>query len=313
MKASTVLRTKLRSGQLVVSIGVYDPLSAVIGERAGFDAVAYQSAQASGADALPDVGIRTPYETVEMVRKISRSVNLPIIVDSEQGFGEDPEVCAFWTRELIKAGAAAQHIDDLRAGRCIWLENGAKYGDADEVAERIHAMARARDELDKDYVIIARTCCYHANTGGNTPEGFKESIRRFLLWKQAGADVFTANGWQLEPEIARKVKAQIQAPLFTQGGNGRLNREEGYLEYCRRSWDELHEYGYDIINNPMDLIGVGVRAMMQAAQKAIGRRTWSAIGPECLDGETWLELVGHTAMRHGTPLGASQPSGKLVK
>lgn len=303
MKASSTLRSRLQAGKLTVSIGVYDPLSAVIAERAGFDAVAYQSAQASGADALPDVGIRTAYETVEMVRRIARSVNLPIIVDSEQGFGDDPEVCAFWTRELIRAGAAGQHIDDLRAGRCIWLESGAKYGDAEDVSERIRAISRMRDEMDKDYVIIARTCCYHANTGGNNPEGFKESIRRFRLWKEAGADVFTANGWQLEPEIARSVKAQVQSPLFTQGGNGRVNREEGYLEYCRRSWDQLHEYGYDIINDPMDLIGVGVKAMLEAARKAQGKRTWSAIAPECLDGDTWLDLVGHTAMRHASAAG----------
>ena len=69
-------------------MGAHDVLSAKVAEAAGYDAIGVQSLQMSFINGQPDVGVFTPHEMLETVRKIRRSTSLPIMVDFEQGFGD---------------------------------------------------------------------------------------------------------------------------------------------------------------------------------------------------------------------------------
>lgn len=92
-------------------MGVHDVLSAKIAEKAGFDAVGVQSLQMGFVNGQPDTGVITPSDLLDTVRKIRRSISLPIMVDFEQGFG-DVYAAVHWLHEFERAGAAALHIDD---------------------------------------------------------------------------------------------------------------------------------------------------------------------------------------------------------
>src|SRR2546423_932924 len=110
MQATPYFKRLLKRNKPIWVMGVHDVLSAKIAEKAGFDAVGVQSLQMAFVNGQPDTGVITPTELLEIVRKIRRSISLPIMVDFEQGFG-DPYAAVFWMREFERVGAGAVHID----------------------------------------------------------------------------------------------------------------------------------------------------------------------------------------------------------
>lgn len=105
------LRGLLGRGRPVWIMGAHDVLSAKIIAAAGFDAIGVQSLQMAFVNGVPDIGVVGPEELVRVCRRIRHAVDLPIVVDFEQGFGE-PYVCVYWMKELQAAGVSAIHIDD---------------------------------------------------------------------------------------------------------------------------------------------------------------------------------------------------------
>src|SRR6478735_1385173 len=93
------LRKLLGRGRPVWIMGAHDVLSAKIVARAGFDAIGVQSLQLSFVNGVPDIGVLGPEEVARVCRGIRRAVDLPIVVDFEQGFGE-PYVAVYWMKEL---------------------------------------------------------------------------------------------------------------------------------------------------------------------------------------------------------------------
>src|SRR5262249_48389014 len=68
--------------------GVFTPLVARLAERLGFQAVYLSGAALSASLALPDIGLVTLTEVVEMARNLTRATNLPVLCDADTGFGE---------------------------------------------------------------------------------------------------------------------------------------------------------------------------------------------------------------------------------
>ncbi|KIT92107.1 2,3-dimethylmalate lyase, partial [Staphylococcus aureus] len=97
----------------VVSPGIYDALTAVLAQRAGFSTV-YVSGFAFEATQLgaPDMGIATMSELAEHVRRIvSAAPDLNVIVDVDTGFG-GPNSLHRTVQEFARVGAAAIQIED---------------------------------------------------------------------------------------------------------------------------------------------------------------------------------------------------------
>ena len=99
-----------RKGDCLVAPGVYDPFSARIVEKLGFEAL-YLGGNALGLC----LGVGQPFvtltETVTAIQEIRRVSGLPVIVDADAGFGDAAHACLSM-RSLKAAGAAAIHIDD---------------------------------------------------------------------------------------------------------------------------------------------------------------------------------------------------------
>ena len=111
MTTAKTLHDKIRSGKMVVAPGAYDCITARVIEQAGFPAVYMTGAGTSAAHGLPDYGLLTMSEMVDNARRITGTIELPLISDSDTGYGN--ELNAFRTvQEFERAGVAAIHIED---------------------------------------------------------------------------------------------------------------------------------------------------------------------------------------------------------
>src|SRR5213082_683344 len=148
-------------------------------ERAGFDAVYVSGAGMANATAgVPDIGLLTLTEVVQLAGYIANAVNIPAIVDADTGFGGAENV-ARTIRELEAAGLAGCHIEDQEfPKRCGHLA-GKSIVDLAEMVGRSKAAVAARK--DPDFFIIART-------DSRAVEGFDRAVERAGEYLAAGAD-----------------------------------------------------------------------------------------------------------------------------
>src|SRR5580692_8281785 len=88
MKTTAQLRTMMRSGKTVVAIGAYDAFSALMVERAGFDAV-YVGSYSTEAAFLgrPDLMSMSKTGRLGILRNVVKAVRIPVIADAEEGYG----------------------------------------------------------------------------------------------------------------------------------------------------------------------------------------------------------------------------------
>src|SRR3974390_123360 len=102
---------RLFDGHPQVGAGVYDGLSALLAAKWRFDFVWVSSLCCSAAAGLPDAGIIGPDEVLNVIRCVHRSVDLPIVVDIDSGYG-DPVKVFHIVEAMARAGAAALCIED---------------------------------------------------------------------------------------------------------------------------------------------------------------------------------------------------------
>ena len=116
------LRGRLAEGGLLQFPGAFNPLSAKLIARSGFDGVYVSGAVLSADLGLPDIGLTTLTEVAARTRQIARVTELPVLADADTGFGEPINV-ARTVQELEDAGLAALHIEDqINPKRCGHLD-----------------------------------------------------------------------------------------------------------------------------------------------------------------------------------------------
>lgn len=178
-------RTALSQENPLQIVGTINAYSALLAKRAGFQAIYLSGAGVANASfGLPDLGITTQTEILEDVRRIMGAVDLPLLVDIDTGFGSAFNI-ARTIREMIKAHAAAVHIEDqVQAKRC-GHRPGKAIVDTTEMTDRIKAAVDAR--TDPSFVIMARTDALAI-------EGLERSIERVQHYVEAGADMIFFEG-----------------------------------------------------------------------------------------------------------------------
>jgi methylisocitrate lyase len=163
--------------------GTINAYCALLAERAGFKAVYLSGAGVANASyGLPDLGLTSLGDVLEDVRRITAATALPLLVDADTGFGGAFNI-ARTTREMIRAGAAAMHIEDQeQAKRCGHRPNKATVAAA-EMCDRLKAAVDARS--DAGFVIMARTDAF-------AREGLSAAVDRAAAYAAAGADMVFA-------------------------------------------------------------------------------------------------------------------------
>ena len=185
--------------------GAINANHALLAQRAGFRAIYLSGGGvAAGSLGLPDLGISNLDDVLVDVRRITDVCALPLLVDVDTGFGASAFNVARTTRSLIKAGAAAMHIEDqVGAKRCGHRPN-KEIVSREEMVDRIKAAVDAR--TDPAFFIMARTDALAV-------EGLESAIERAVACAEAGADgIFPEAITELE--MYRSFAAAVKVPVL---------------------------------------------------------------------------------------------------
>lgn len=161
-------------------IGAINANHALLARRAGYRAIYLSGGGvAAGSLGMPDLGINTLDDVLIDVRRITDVCDLPLLVDIDTGFGPSAFNIARTVKSLIKAGAAACHIEDQVGAKRCGHRPGKEIVSAGEMADRVKAAADAK--TDADFFLIARTDAIQV-------EGVDAAIERAIACVEAGAD-----------------------------------------------------------------------------------------------------------------------------
>ncbi len=168
----------LRAGQTQVAPGCFDAMSAMMAVRAGAKAVMTSGFAVSATHlGFPDVELYTMTENLNVVRNIANAVDVPVVADTDTGYGNAMNVMRT-VREFEQAGVCAMIFEDQTAPkRCPAAAKQIEIIPAMEHAGKIRAAVQAR--RDPDTLIIART----------DATSQKEAIERARIYAEAGADL----------------------------------------------------------------------------------------------------------------------------
>jgi len=244
------LRVRLSRRPILIAPGVYDPLTALIAEQAGFESL-YVSGAAIAYTRLgrPDIGLVSMNEVVETVALIRDRVGAHLVVDADTGYGNAINV-GRTVRLMERAGANAIQIEDQDfPKRCGHLDDKTLVS-AQEMVGKIKAAADARDSIDT--LIIARTDAVAV-------EGFDRAIARAALYREAGADMLFIEAPRQRDELGRIGALMGKSlPLMA-------NMVEGGKTPMMAA-SELETLGFSFVIFP----GGIVRALAKAAEQFYG-------------------------------------------
>src|SRR6478609_9347759 len=174
--AGSRFRALLERPGILQMPGTHNGLAALQAKAAGFEALYLSGAAMTASMGIPDLGVITVDEVCFFIRQVVRAGGLPLLVDGDTGYGEALNVMHM-VRAFEEAGAGAVHIEDqLLPKKCGHL-NDKKLADADDMAAKVQAAARAR----RDLVIVART-------DAAASEGIDGAVARAKRYLEAGAD-----------------------------------------------------------------------------------------------------------------------------
>ena len=154
------------------------------------------------------------------VRRITDVCDLPLLVDIDTGFGPSAFNIERTIKSLIKAGAAACHIEDQVGAKRCGHRPGKEIVTQDEMADRVKAAADAK--TDANFFIIARTDAIQA-------EGVDAAIERAIACVEAGADgIFAEAAYDLPTyqKFVDAVKVPVLANITEFGATPLFTREE---------------------------------------------------------------------------------------
>jgi len=205
MKKTTVLRKAIMERRAVVVPGCHDALSAKVIERSGFEAIQVSGFGVAGSLlGKPDVGLVQMKDVLEITRNITQAVSLPVMADVDTGGGNAINAASI-TEWLIEMGLAGMNIEDqVFPKRCGHMA-GKEVIPADEMAGKVRACAKVRNQLDADFIINARTDAYAV-------AGLEEAIRRCNIYLESGADLAFIDGIGGRRDIEKAVRS-IRGPI----------------------------------------------------------------------------------------------------
>lgn len=226
--------------QIVGTINAYAALQA---QQTGFKAIYLSGAGVANASyGMPDLAVTTLHDVLEDTRRITAITDLPLLVDVDTGWGSAFNISRT-TTEMIRAGAAALHIEDqVQTKRCGHRPNKAVVSSA-EMTDRIKAAVDGR--IDDDFVIMARTDAVAC-------EGIESAIERCHAYIAAGADMIFAEALYALDDY-RAFSSTIKVPVLAN------ITEFGKTPYF--TTQELADAGVKMVLYPLSAF----RAMSQAA------------------------------------------------
>ena len=267
------LRELIKTSASFAAVGCYDALTARMIEQANF-AVGYISGASVSMALLgkPDLGLASYGEIFGQVQRIAQAIDIPIIVDSDTGYGNFLNAQRAF-REYEQIGIAGIQIEDqIFPKRCGHL-SGTQVVEAAEMIEKIQAVLEVRQ--NPDTVFIART-------DARQSLGLTEAINRANFYAEAGADIIFVEGMHGVEEceiVAREVNATL---LVNTGGRG-LTPKLSLLEF--------EKIGFKIVLHPGVMQRAATFAMREMLQDLHENRNLTHTKNGQMDFDEWFELV----------------------
>lgn len=254
--------------------GVYDTLSARIAQRVGFP-MGFISGYSVSATAIgePDLGLLTQTEMLDAARRVCGSVNIPIIVDADTGYGNPLNVHRT-VNQLIAAGAKGCFLEDQIWPKKCGHMRGKRVIEREEYIDKIRAAVDAK--AGRDFFIVART-------DAEAVRGLDEAIARVEAAREAGADAsFVEAPGSVEQlaEIGRRAPGPIVANMIEGGKTPLLPKEQ------------LAEMGFQLILYPLAGLYAAARAMEIMFQKLAADGTTMGEEPRLMDFSSFNDLIG---------------------
>jgi methylisocitrate lyase len=186
-------------------VGTINAYHARLATASGFRAIYLSGGGvAAGSLGLPDLGISNLDDVLVDVRRITDVCDTPLLVDVDTGFGSSAFNIARTTKSLIKAGAAAMHIEDQVGAKRCGHRPGKEIVSKDEMADRVKAAVDAK--TDADFVVMARTDALAV-------EGLDAAIERAVACVEAGADMIFPEA-MTELAMYRQFAAAVKVPVL---------------------------------------------------------------------------------------------------
>ena len=281
MKNTQKLKQLASKRDALIVPGAANGLFARVVADLGYEAVYVTGAGVANMQyGLPDIGLTTLTEVAQAVTAIADTVDLPLIVDADTGFGNSLNVIRT-VRTLERAGASAIQLEDqVFPKRCGHFEGKAVVA-ASEMVQKIKAAVDAR--VDGDLLIIARTDAY-------ATEGLDAAIERAKTYIEAGADVTFVEAPTDVTQLAR-ISGELSVPQVANMVFGGRTPEPGQkalaemgfglVLYANASLQAALKAARDVLHSLREegsLSAVGDRlAGFELRQQAVGKGVWDEL------------------------------------
>lgn len=228
---------------------IWDPLSALAAQQAGFAAVATSSA-AFGQGLGIRASERVPFDLVEShIRRIAAAVSIPVSIDMEDGYPEVPGGVAVSIARIIGAGVVAANIEDS------WHGHARPLASADDHARRIETARRAADAVLPGFFVNARTDLFLQQPGVEPDVSVREAVRRARLYVEAGADGIYVTARDLDDDSIAELTGSIPVPVTL------VVPERKDIAHWRQLGVRRGSLGTIVIRNAWDAIQTQLRAI----------------------------------------------------
>lgn len=240
MNGARELRKQLAGDKAVVAPGVYDALTALMVEQAGFGCAYVSGASISFTRiGRPDLGLTTLTEVADTVANMRERTSIPLVVDADTGFGNALNVRRS-VRLLERMGATAIQLEDQTSPKRCGHLAGKNMVSSAEMVGKLQAALDAR--ADDQTLIVARTDAIAI-------DGVDAAIERGHAYIDAGADVLFVEAMP-ERGVMQRIGAELggRIPLLA-------NMVEGGKTPLTPA-DELAALGFRLVIYPGAMVRV---------------------------------------------------------
>jgi len=246
---AATLRSRLAGGESILMPGVWDPLSALLAERAGFHTV-FVSGFAVAGTLLgePDIGIVDQANMADVARRVCAAApELSVVVDADTGYGDTREVQA--TTELWEsAGASGMFLEDQVWPKKCGHMDGKQVVPTEEWLAKLTTVMRTRSDI----FVTARTDARAVN-------GLPDALERGRMARDLGVDAVFVEAPQSQSELDQIAEALPGVVLVAN------MVEKGKTPLLTPS--ELADRGFTLIVSPLS----GLLSASKALADAYGR------------------------------------------
>jgi phosphoenolpyruvate phosphomutase len=263
MKKTTQFKSLLQSKDTAFILEAHNGLSAKIVEEAGFAGIWGSGLAISAAMGVRDSNEASWTQVLDVAEQMSDATSIPILLDSDTGYGNFNNVRRLVTK-LEQRGVAGACIEDK-----LFPKTNSFIGERQvlaEIDEFVGKIKAAKDtQQDPDFCVVARVESFIAGWG------LDETLRRADAYREAGADAVLIHSKKGTPEEIFE---------FMEAWGNRLPVVIVPTMYHATPTEEFEAAGVSLVIWANHLVRSSVKAMQATAKQIFNDRTLHSVESE---------------------------------